>query len=142
MTKSTFNSNLPPQDRVGRMIAARLDEASATIPHDISERLKAARMQALARRRVAVAEVSAVSTSGGAAILQGGRDVFGFWGKLGSFAPLLALIIGMLVIDFVQDEMRAMEAAEVDAVLLVDELPPAAYTDPGFAHFLRSSQND
>jgi hypothetical protein len=54
----------------------------------------------------------------------------------------MALIIGMLAIDVVQDEMRAMEAAEVDAALLVDELPPAAYTDPGFTHFLRSNQSD
>lgn len=142
MTKTTFKSNLTPQDRVGRAIAARLDAASQSVPHDIAERLKAARMQALAKRRIVGTEASVVAVSGGSAVMQGGNDMFGFWGKLGSVIPLLALVVGMVVIGAVQDEMWAMEAAEVDAALLVDELPPAAYTDPGFSHFLRAQQSD
>jgi hypothetical protein len=35
--------------------------------------------------------------------------------------------------------LRASEIAAVDAELLTDELPPAAYTDPGFLQFLRSN---
>ena len=31
--------------------------------------------------------------------------------------------------------------AEVDAALLTDDLPPAAYADPGFAQYLKSSGN-
>ena len=30
------------------------------------------------------------------------------------------------------------EVAEVDAAILTDDLPPSAYTDPGFAQFLKS----
>jgi len=30
-------------------------------------------------------------------------------------------------------------AAEVDSQLLADALPPSAYTDPGFAEYLRST---
>ena len=38
-----------------------------------------------------------------------------------------------------QVDNRANElAAEVDAALLTDDLPPAAYTDPGFAQFLKT----
>jgi len=142
MTKTTFNTTVTPQDRVGRLIAARLDATVADVPHDIAERLKVARTLALAKRRVVLVESSAVEISGASAILRGGHEVFGFWGKLGSFLPLLVLVVGMLLIGVVQDEMRAMEAAEVDAALLVDELPPSAYTDPGFAHFLRSHAGD
>ena len=39
----------------------------------------------------------------------------------------------------VLDEYRANEIAEVDAALLTDDLPPTAYTDPGFVHFLKLS---
>jgi hypothetical protein len=31
-------------------------------------------------------------------------------------------------------------AAEVDAVLLADDLPPEAYADPGFGEFLKLPQ--
>lgn len=142
MNKTTFNSRKSPQDRLGRAIASRLDQSLTDVPHDISERLKVARMQALGKRRIATVEAATVGVSGGSAVLQGGRDVFGFWGKLGSALPLLALVVGLILIGVIQDEMRAMEAAEVDSALLVDELPPAAYTDPGFAHFLRSQLSD
>jgi hypothetical protein len=30
----------------------------------------------------------------------------------------------------------------VDAELLADDLPPAAYTDPGFVHFLTTNRRD
>jgi hypothetical protein len=39
----------------------------------------------------------------------------------------------------VQDQYRADELADVDVELLTDELPPAAYTDPGFIEFLRTT---
>ena len=32
-------------------------------------------------------------------------------------------------------------AAEIDADLLTDSVPPAAYNDPGFLEFLKSPQN-
>ena len=44
------------------------------------------------------------------------------------------------MINVVQDEKRAHELAEVDAALLTDDLPPAAYADPGFLQFLKSAE--
>jgi Protein of unknown function (DUF3619) len=32
-----------------------------------------------------------------------------------------------------------LAAAEIDAQLLSDSLPPTAYSDPGFAEYLRST---
>ena len=45
-------------------------------------------------------------------------------------------------INTVLDEYRANEVAEVDAALLTDDLPPQAYTDPGFLHFLKLQSAD
>eukprot|EP01041_Mallomonas_annulata_P027594 gene27594-49237_t len=47
--------------------------------------------------------------------------------------PLIALVVGLLTINSVQNDNRAQEVAEVDAALLTDDLPPAAFSDPGTA---------
>ena len=47
-----------------------------------------------------------------------------------------------MAIELIQDDFWADEVASVDAELLTDELPPSAYTDPGFAQYLRSSGRD
>ena len=50
--------------------------------------------------------------------------------------------MGLLGIGTFQDQMRASEIAEVDAELLTSELPTAAYTDPGFAQYLKHGAQD
>ena len=131
------------QDQWGRRIAARLDQASGEVSHDISERLRIARSMALEKRRVLKTQLATeISSMGNAAALQlGGGDHFNIWNRVASVFPLLALLIGLLVINVIQDERRAHEIAEVDAELLTDDLPPDAYTDPGFAQFLRVQHN-
>jgi hypothetical protein len=57
---------------------------------------------------------------------------------LASALPLIALLFGLATIHAFQNEYRANEIAEVDAELLIDDLPPSAYTDPGFLVFLKS----
>jgi hypothetical protein len=49
------------------------------------------------------------------------------------------LLAGLVTIHVVQNEYRARELAEIDAALLTDDLPPAAYADPGFVQFLKST---
>ena len=131
-------------DQFGVVIANRLSDGLNDLPHDISERLRAARVRAVANRQVSsikVAEVaSEISYSGGAATLgQGDADPI-WWQRLANLLPLLALVIGLITIAVIQDEIRVRELAEVDAELLTDELPPSAYVDPGFAQFMRSNQ--
>jgi len=130
------------QDAVARAIVARLDDGTKNLSHDITERLKVARMQALAKRKLvaAVAPASAVLGSAGQASLQMGDGLRGLWMQLGAWLPLLALVTGLVVIGTVQDEWVAREIADVDTELLTDNLPPSAYTDPGFAQFLRNIQ--
>lgn len=141
MNAVTRELALARQDQFGRRVAARLDAATRELPHDISERLRAARMQAVSQRKVAALHVARdvqVSASG-QATLGGGDHRISLWHRLAAVVPLVALAAGLVTIHVVQNERRASELAEVDAALLIDDLPPAAYADPGFVQFLKSS---
>jgi hypothetical protein len=134
------NQLTAPQDRFGRQVATRLADGTHELPYEITERLRAARMQALTKRKrvTGLRTAAAVSASGGAATLTG-DDSFSIWNLVASALPLLALVAGLVFIHVVQNERRANEVAEVDAALLTDDLPPAAYADPGFVQFLKQS---
>jgi hypothetical protein len=142
MTNSPNTELLLPQDRFGRQVAARLSAGTVELPYEITERLRAARMQALTlRKSAALSFASGLSLSGGAAALNFGEEGLGLWGRIGSAIPLIALVAGLLLIHSVQNDRRANEVAEVDAALLTDDLPPAAYADPGFAQFLKTHRD-
>lgn len=130
-------------DQVARRIAARMAQGTDDLPYDITERLRAARAQALAKRKVVApvrkaAPAPVVLRSGSSAILGRGSDG-GWWNAMVSAIPLMALVIGLFAINIAQDENGLNEIAEVDAALLTDDLPPEAYTDPGFMQFLKTS---
>lgn len=119
---------------------ARLSEASQELPYDITERLRAARVQALAKRKatVDVAETAApVLQQGSSAVLGSGGQDFGWLSGLGSVLPLLALVAGLMLIQTFHDNRGARDVAEVDMALLTDDLPPQAYSDPGFLQYLK-----
>jgi hypothetical protein len=59
------------------------------------------------------------------------------WSILASALPLLALVVGLMTIQWVQQDNVTSEIAAIDSALLTDELPPDAYTDAGFAQFLK-----
>lgn len=126
------------QDRFGLKVAARLSAGNANLSHDVSERLRVARQQAVQqRKRAVVIAASGVQTSGDTAIMNFGDEGVSFWGRLASILPLVALIAGLVAISVVQTEQRAVDTAEVDAAMLTDSLPPSAYADPGFVQFLK-----
>jgi hypothetical protein len=135
---ASFESSLTGAEaQFGRKLAARLTAGTVDLPHESAERLRAARVQALARRKVAqqLRTAPVVVSSGGASALGGG-----WWTRVATFAPLVALVVGLVAVNILQDEHRASEIADVDAALLTDELPPAAYTDPGFLQFLKTDE--
>ena len=68
----------------------------------------------------------------------GGDEGLNIWSRLASLLPLIALVAGLAMIQNVMDDDRANELAEIDSALLVDDLPPAAYADPGFLQFLKN----
>lgn len=142
MTNSLFSRAEILQDRYGLKAASYLSAGAANLPHDISERLRAARVQALAQRKVAKTRnaTTVVNAGGSAALAWGSDDGLSWWGRIGSVMPLIALVVGLLVINSVQNDNRAQELAEVDVALLTDELPPAAFADPGFVQFLKATR--
>ena len=124
-----------PADQFGRAVARRLSAGTDEMDYEVRERLRAARVRALAaRKQEAVAPVTV--GRGGAATLGSGEP--SWFNRIASVLPLVLLAAGLVFIHTVQTERRASELAEVDAELLTDDLPPAAYADPGFVQFLKS----
>ena len=126
------------QSRFALRVAARLTERSDALGNDLLERLRFAREQALERGRAARSAVAAPLvgvTSSGAAVL--GRGGWGWWLRIGAVAPVFALVAGLFFIQAWQDKAQISVAAEIDAALLADDLPPKAYSDVGFAEFLK-----
>lgn len=138
-----INQHSSVEDLWGQKIASRLDEAADSLPHEIVERLKVARIQAVSKQLgvTPMKVVSSISISNATATLGGGNTEFGLWRFLAAWAPLLLLVAGLLTVFAIQDEYRAQELADVDSEILTDELPPAAFTDPGFTQFLRTDYN-
>ena len=139
MTNSNHHRAEILLDRYGLKIAARLSAGAAELPHDISERLRAARVQAVSKRKIhRLVGAPHLAYVGAAAMLgNGGDEGLNWWSRIGSALPLLALAFGLVTINAIQNDNIANEIAVVDAALLVDDLPPAAYADPGFAQFIK-----
>ena len=126
--------------RVGTRLAGMLTSQSQALPHDVTERLRFAREQALARAQQARAQ----AVRGNIAVVQGNGTLAlgGFapwWQRAASVLPLLVLVSGLVLIDRWVLHEQVLNAAEIDAQLLSDDLPPTAYSDPGFAEYLRSA---
>ncbi|WP_366526665.1 DUF3619 family protein [Aquabacterium sp.] len=159
--------------RFALRLSARLDDSAKALPHDITERLRVAREQAvraavLVRPQVAVAtapeyvpssQLAGVSMAGsgssGVASLSGwsssgmkhrdkhhGRAMDDGplpWGwRLASALPALALVVGLWGIHLWSQSEKVQAASDVDMALLTDDLPPAAYADPGFEEYLQT----
>jgi Protein of unknown function (DUF3619) len=136
------------QARFALRITAMLNESAQNLPNDVTERLRVARQnalqQAVAARKVALKPV--VATSGLAwawnrvLILAGGpsgSDSSTWWNKLATMLPLVVLVLGLLAIQDLHSSRLISTAADIDAALLADDLPPDAYQDAGFLEFLK-----
>jgi len=140
MTNALLNRTAALQDRQGLKLASYLSLGTDELPHDISERLRVARIQALSQRKISKMKSahSVVPNGGSAALTWGHEEGLGLWGRIGSIVPLIALVVGLLFINSIQNDNRARELAEVDVAILTDVLPPAAFADPGFIEFLKA----
>lgn len=128
------------QDRFGRRIATRLEQGSQELPHDISERLRAARVRAISQRKREAGVAMVLPQFAAVGIGQQFGQGPGLWSRLASGLPVLVLVAGLVCIQALEADRRANEVAEVDAALLADDLPPAAYADAGFVQFLKSDR--
>lgn len=156
--------------RFALRVGAHLEAGSQRLPHDITERLRVARMQSVAMAKAAQAQATAPvqvsqtvlglqlsGASGGAgssgltgwtrAIARAtghGRRLddapLGWGWKLASALPVIALVAGLWGISTWYRHEQLQAATEVDMALLTDDLPPSAYSDPGFEEYLRSTE--
>ncbi len=140
MTNSIIYQHDLEQERFGLRVASRLSDSLDDLPYEISERLRAARVQAVSKRKMVSTKMatSIVNLGGGSSLTLGSNQQH-WWGKLATAAPLLMLVLGLIAINLIQDDMHIKEIADLDAALLTDDLPPTAYTDPGFVHYLKIS---
>jgi hypothetical protein len=152
------NSKLLPasrdaiEARYAYKVAARINESAGQLPHDIQERLKAARFQAVAHKKRSATIAAAVDASRNLEVSVG-RDGSASVGGLGfgempgwlqrlSYGlPLLALLAGLWTLQNQVDEPLDPDLliqAELDAEVLADELPPLAFLDSGFSAFVKA----
>ncbi len=125
-------------DLWGQTLAYQLDIASRDLGHDIGERLRVARQTALSSRpmpKKMLRHSLAVQANG--TLTAQPDEGLNLWRILVSVLPLLALVTGLMLLQALQQDMAESDIALLDSALLLDELPPDAYTDPGFVQFLK-----
>ncbi len=134
------------QARFALRVASALNQRS--VPHDIEQRLRVARDLAVSRGRSKRAastnaaparDIAMIGT--GQAAMRGGSDRTPWWVSSASAALAVALVVGLLAIDYRNTQVQIEAAAEVDSLLLADDLPPKAYSDAGFREYLRSAHD-
>ncbi len=150
MTKTTTSTLSHALDREGQearfgvRVASLLGERAAATAPDVTERLRFAREQALVRAKAARRQEQ-LATAAAPVVVGRGHSAtlanpMGWWVRLGSAVPLALLVLGLVGIARVHEKAQIAAVAEVDAALLSDSLPPSAYTDPGFAEYLKTSR--
>lgn len=128
--------------RYARKVTGALDRLA--VPHDIEQRLRVSRDLAVARARaVRVVAASRQGARGAVAVGRGQAALGGpgderapWWVGTSMLALVVLLLVGLFAIDYRNEQAQIEAAAEVDAALLADDLPPNAYADPGFREYL------
>lgn len=117
-------------DKVRQILnqGSRLDEGTLS-------RLRSARAQALQRQQFAQPDRTPVLA---------GRLIGAFGGfsglSLRVILPVAVLVGGLTAISGWQQNLRVAEVAEIDALLLTDELPLDAFLDKGFETWLKKQK--
>lgn len=113
-----------------------MTESSEKLPEATLERLAAARQLALSRQKQAE-PTRALALGGVLAGANGASFSRKGWVKKSWLAlPLLVLMLGLYGLYEHEQEQQINDLAEIDAAVLVDELPPDAYLDSGFNAYL------
>jgi Protein of unknown function (DUF3619) len=125
-------------DLWGHNFTQQLDLATQNMGHDLSERLRIARVRALESRPAPIRLMRFRTALQAHGSLSGpGDEGLNLWRILASALPLVALVMGLILVQAIQQEITESDIASIDSALLLDDLPPDAYTDPGFLQFLK-----
>lgn len=140
MKKDTLLPNLPDieLDRVGKALRPYLDASAQNIKPGIAYRLAEARRAAIASLDVQNASHT-IAGDGTLAMVGGTRGRVTDWRF---WATGLAVAAALSTYSYQQwSEMSlARDTADVDVMLLGDDVPVDALLDKGFSHFLRDDQ--
>jgi hypothetical protein len=121
-----------------RSITSYLNLANDDLSSEIKTRLEFSRKLAISQaKRTSVANIN-----GGSSILSLMNNSGEFWPKIFGMASIIVLFAGLIVIDEVQSDNRAIELANIDQAILTDWLPPSAYLDQGFIQYLKTSEKN
>ena len=143
---STRNEKEINERRLAHDIRTALDASANALPENVTDRLAAARRIALSRKKAQAAVAVPQLASAGMPTLSFDEDDSalhraGSWlRRLGLVWTLVALAAGLAGIYHWQQQKRVDELADVDAAMLLDDLPPTAYADQGFHVFLKRGQ--
>ena len=141
------------EQRIAQLAREALDESAEHLPWRVTHRLATAREAALARMpkqaQVAMPKPATAQTAYAivAAAAAGGRSSSGGGpdGRRRVGLGLAAVVVPVAIVAAVlygisewDSRLRADDIADVDAAVLVDEVPISAYADRGFGVFLRN----
>lgn len=125
-------------DRVGKALRPYLDAAAQNIKPGIAYRLAEARRTAIASLDAETA--SNTVASGSALAMTGGMGRrmtdWRFW----SIGLIVAALLSTYGYQQWDEMTTARDTADVDVMLLADDVPVDALLDKGFSHFLRDDQ--
>lgn len=118
-----------------------MTESAESISEPTLERLAKARELALSRQKQSI-PTAALAFGGILAGNNGASFSQKSWVKKLAFSlPLIVLAVGLYGIFEYEQQQQINDLAEIDAAVLVDELPPDAYVDNGFNAYLNKDNN-
>ncbi|MCX7897978.1 MAG: DUF3619 family protein [Rhodocyclaceae bacterium] len=127
------------EERLAKAICNNLERSLKDLDPWVTERLRAAREQALALHPAysTAYEDEIIGRGGSARLAQAGGH---FWRTA---IAILAMVTGIVFAYYWNAFDQSDANEEIDSALLADDLSPKAYLDPGFqawlAHFVHSS---
>ncbi len=119
-------------------IRRALNAGLQDMPQAKTDRLAAARRAAIARKKpdapitIQVRQRTLAGNSGQISF----EDPISWMRRMGLALPLLALVLGLIVLWQTEEKQHISDIAEIDAAVLSDELPLSAYMDHGFNAYL------
>lgn len=128
------------QDRFGWQVRQWLNRSAMDVSPSVQNRLELARKQALARQRKANRQALIQQSLRSGELLVRKASLFeGWFSGVGAAVPALAVALGLFFLSDAQLNGEAKRLADIDAMVLGDELPISAYLDDGFSAFLRQA---
>lgn len=119
-----------------------LDEKTAAVSVNISQRLAASREIALSRKKpesqtVRITQLATASNIG----VSTQSDHFIWLKRMSCVVPFVIVAFGLIGIYQYERHQQIAEAAYIDAEVLSDELPVSAYLDSGFNVYLNKKSD-